>query len=98
LTSAATGASPDFDRSVFVNCPFDAEYQSLLRPLLFTIAFFGFKPRIALERLDSLESRLEKICGLIRESKLSIHDLSRLKSTKAKVGVEGVGSGTRIRT
>jgi hypothetical protein len=43
----------------------------------------GFIPRIASERSDSLESRIDKISGLIRESKYSIHDLSRLKVSTA---------------
>ena len=36
-----------------------------------------FNPRIATERQDSGESRLDKIRELIRSSKYSIHDLSR---------------------
>lgn len=69
-----------FDENVFLNCPFDEEYLKLLRPLLFTILALGFYPRIASERLDSLESRIDKICKLIQSSRYSIHDLSRLKA------------------
>ncbi len=68
-----------YERNVFINCPFDKKYFSLLRPLLFTIIYLRFNPRIALERSDSGETRLNKICELIQESKYSIHDLSRLK-------------------
>lgn len=71
-----------FDRSVFINCPFDEEYKPLLDALLFSIIFLGFQPRIALERVDSSESRVDKIYSLIRESAFGIHDLSRLQSTK----------------
>lgn len=42
--------------------------------------YLGFTPRIATERIDSGENRLEKICELIQSSKYSIHDLSRLKA------------------
>ncbi len=70
----------DFEKGVFINCPFDDEYRSLLRPLLFTIIYLGFTPRIALERSDSLELRLNKISELIQRSKYSIHDLSRLQA------------------
>lgn len=72
-------ASGTFEKHVFVNCPFDKPYYALLRPLLFTVVSLGFEPRIATENSDSAESRLEKICRLIRESRYSIHDLSRLK-------------------
>lgn len=76
-------AQADFGSNVFINCPFDREYFTLLRPLLFTIVYLGFNPRIASERFDSAENRIDKICGLIRDSKYSVHDLSRLKAGQA---------------
>lgn len=69
--------------NVFVNCPFDPEYRPLLRVLLFTIMYAGKTPRIATERTDSAENRIDKICGLIKESKYGIHDLSRLQADEA---------------
>ena len=69
-----------FDRNVFINCPFDDEYLRLLRPLLFTVIYLGFNPRIALETLDSAEPRIQKIFGLIRQSRYGIHDLSRIQA------------------
>lgn len=71
-----------FDRSVFINCPFDTAYLPLLRPILFCLVELGFEPRIALERLDSGEPRVGKLIELIRESRFAIHDLSRLKAEK----------------
>jgi len=71
-----------YEKNVFINCPFDKEYQSLLQPLLFTVIYLGFTPRIALERADSGEVRFIKICQLIKASKYSIHDLSRIQSTR----------------
>jgi hypothetical protein len=75
----AEGGS-SFDRNVFINCPFDPEYDPLVRPLLFTILQFGFVPRIASERSDGGELRLAKITQLIRGCRYSIHDLSRLQA------------------
>lgn len=69
-------------RSVFVNCPFDEEYLSLFRPLIFTILALGLKPRFALERSDSGESRINKITELISGSQFGIHDLSRCRAKK----------------
>jgi hypothetical protein len=69
-----------FDKNVFVNCQFDDEYRPLLRPLLFTISYLGFQPRIALEELDSGAPRIQKIVNLIRSSRYAIHDLSRLQA------------------
>lgn len=72
----------NYATNVFINCPFDFSYLILLRPLLFTVMSCGFNPRIALERFDSAEIRLDKIKQLIEESSLSIHDLSKIKATK----------------
>lgn len=72
-----------FETNVFINCPFDEQYVPLLRPLLFTTIYLGLTPRIALERTDSGEVRLDKIVRLIRESKYSIHDLSRSEARAA---------------
>jgi hypothetical protein len=72
-----------FEKNVFVNCPFDAKYLPLLRPLLFTVIYLGLTPRIALEAIDSGELRLNKIVESIRDSKYSIHDLSRSQAAVA---------------
>jgi len=72
----------NFEKNVFINCPFDEAYLSLLRPILFTIIYLGFQPRIALEAFDSGEPRFSKICRLIEESKYGIHDLSRMEAKK----------------
>ena len=76
-------APKKFGISVFINCPFDEEYKSLLRPMLFTLVYARLVPRLASEKSDSLEQRIEKIVRLIKECKYSIHDLSRLKAAKA---------------
>jgi len=54
-------APKNFSTNIFINCPFDKDYKSLLRPILFTIVYLGFNPRLASERSDSLEQRIEKI-------------------------------------
>ncbi len=77
-----TRLNTDFHKNVFINCPFDSEYDSLLRPLLFIVLYLGFIPRIASERFDSLEQRINKIRDLIENSKLSIHDLSRIQASR----------------
>lgn len=72
----------DFNKNVFINCPFDSAYNSLLQPILFTILYFGFTPQIASQTVDSGEQRITKILSLILKSKYSIHDLSRIRSAK----------------
>lgn len=70
---------PAFERSVFINCPFDEEYAPLLEAALFCVVYFGFSPRLANERLEDGENRLDKIIDMIRGSMYSIHDLSHCK-------------------
>jgi len=77
-----TSDDEDFLKNVFINCPFDSQYTKLLRPILFTVIYLGYNPRIASERSDSGEARFTKIRELISESKFSIHDISRLKAVK----------------
>jgi hypothetical protein len=71
-----------FEKNVFVNCPFDANYAPLLRPLLFTLMYLDLNPRIALEINESSDVRIDKIMNMIRDSKYAIHDLSRTKAVK----------------
>lgn len=67
---------------VFINCPFDREYSQLLKCIIFTVVSLGYQPRLALESSDAGTARLNKIISLINESRISIHDLSRIKSTE----------------
>lgn len=73
-----------FQRSVFINCPFDKTYiDNLLKPVLYVIVKNGLIPRLSLEVSDSGQARLEKITVIIKACKYSIHDLSIVKSKKA---------------
>ena len=76
------GPHPGFNKNVFINCPFDSKYDTLLRSMLFTIVYFGFSPQIASQSTDSSQQRIDKILSLILKSKYSIHDLSRIRSEK----------------
>ena len=71
---------PTYANSVFVNCPFDAEYVPLFRALVFAIEFCGFQTRCALEADDSGETRAAKLLRVIGESRYGIHDISRTES------------------
>ncbi len=62
---------------VFINCPFDEDYQHHFRALVFCLLYCGARPRSALEVDDGSEVRIEKIIRIIGESPYGIHDLSR---------------------
>ena len=73
----------EYRYSVFINCPFDEEFAPLLEAMIFCVVRAGLSPRLASERLEAGENRLEKILKLIAGCKYSIHDLSRSVSHKA---------------
>ena len=65
--------------SVFLNCPYDPEYQRLFDSAVLAVVCSGFTPRSALESGTIAEPRMARITRAIFESKYSIHDLSRCK-------------------
>lgn len=70
------------DNAIFINCPFDDGYLPLLRALLFVARFYGLEIKIASSELDSKSNRLTRIIALMRESKYSVHDLSKMRSNQ----------------
>ena len=68
---------PKYADSVFVNCPFDAEYQPIFHAIVFAIHDCGYVARCALEADDSGAVRIDKILAIIDQCKLGIHDISR---------------------
>lgn len=73
----------EYESSVFINCPFDDEFAPLLEAMLFCVVRAEMKPRLASERLEAGENRLDKILELIASCKFSIHDLSRATARAA---------------
>lgn len=72
-----------FEDNIFINCPFDKEYKPILKILVFSSIYLGYKPLLS-ETINSADSRVEGIQDLISQAKYSIHDLSRMESTKKK--------------
>jgi hypothetical protein len=77
--SGVNAPTPPFFKSVFINCPFDAEYAPLFEAIIFATICCDFHPRSALETGTVAEPRMERIAGAIFSSKYSIHDLSRCR-------------------
>jgi len=67
--------------NIFINCPLDARYIKLFRPMIFTLMYLGLEPRIAIEDTECAQNRLDKISDMMKRSEISIHDLSRIKSS-----------------
>lgn len=63
-------------RDVFINCPFSPDYRDHFRAIIYTVVRSGFTPRCAREKDDAGEVRYEKICRIIKDCALGIHDIS----------------------
>lgn len=77
-------ATASYEDNVFINCPFDPEYQPIFRALVFTVHDCGFLARCALEVDDGSEARIAKINRIIRECRHGIHDISRTELDKVE--------------
>ncbi len=66
-----------YQQNVFINCPFDEPFRTILEAIVFTVHDCGFVARSALEADDSSQVRIEKIYGIIEECGFGIHDISR---------------------
>ena len=71
------GRPRDYANHVFINCPFDENYEPIFDALIFAVFDCGFVVRSALEVDDSSQGRLDKIFAIIDQCKFAIHDLSR---------------------
>jgi hypothetical protein len=71
-------AKPRVRESVFLNVPYDTSFENLFLAYIVGISAFGFTPRATLE-IPFGQRRLDRILSLIRQSRYSIHDLSRVQ-------------------
>lgn len=66
--------------SVFLNFPYDRQFEPLYIAYISGVCSFGLTPRVALE-LPGGERRLNRIVELILSCQYSFHDLSRVELT-----------------
>jgi hypothetical protein len=69
-----------YEDSVFINCPFDSQYQAIFYALVFAVHDCGYVARCALEVDDSGLVRIQKIEQMISDCRFGIHDISRVES------------------
>ena len=74
--------TPDYNDSVFINCPFDEKYRPTLWAILYTVYRCGFIPRTALDEDNGTDNRLDKIIRKVGECRYGIHDLSCIEVNK----------------
>jgi hypothetical protein len=69
-------------RDIFINCPFTQDYHDQFRAIVFTTVRSGFNPRCALETDDGAQNRFDKICDIIGQCRLGVHDISKTEVDK----------------
>lgn len=65
-------------RNVFLNVPFDSEYEDCFLALIAGLTGLGLKPHCVLE-IRPGRDRLQRIYQLLRSCRYSLHDLSRVE-------------------
>ena len=73
--SAASG----YTTNVFINCPFDVEFEPLFHAIVFAVIQCGYTVRCALEADDTGATRIDRIYRLIEECRFGVHDISRIE-------------------
>jgi hypothetical protein len=68
-----------YPTNVFINCPFDAEFEPLFHAIVFAVIQCGYTVRCALETDDTGATRIDRIYRLIEECRFGIHDISRIE-------------------
>lgn len=69
--------------TVFLNIPYDQQFENLYLAYLVGISCFGLVPRATLE-VPGGNGRLDRILDLVRDCTYSIHDLSRVQLDRAR--------------
>jgi hypothetical protein len=65
-------------RDVFLNVPFDSEFEPLFLAFIAGLSGFGVSPRTVLE-IPGSQRRLERIFALLQRCPYSFHDISRVE-------------------
>jgi hypothetical protein len=71
--SSASG----YATNVFINCPFDVEFEPLFHAIVFAVIQCGYTVRCALEADDTGATRIDRIYRLIEDCRFGVHDISR---------------------
>jgi hypothetical protein len=73
---------PINSNAVFLNIPYDEEFQKLYIAYIVGLSQLGFDPRIT-SGIPGGERRLDRVLALIQSCRYSIHDLSRVELSVA---------------
>jgi hypothetical protein len=65
--------------NVFINCPFDVEFEPLFHAIVFAVIQCGYTVRCALEADDTDATRIDRIYRLIEDCRFGVHDISRIE-------------------
>jgi hypothetical protein len=70
--------TPD-PQAVFLNVPYDSDYEPIFIALVAALLALGRKPRCTIELQDRGQGRPRRILRLLESAAVSLHDLSRVQ-------------------
>lgn len=76
--------SNDYMWNVFINCPFDQDYEPIFHAIIFAVFDCGYIPKSALASQDCSDVRIQKIVNIIKNCQYAIHDISRTDLSPSK--------------
>lgn len=71
-------SEPPNPKAVFINAPFDRAYEPLFVTAVGLLTFLEYKAHSVLEVRETGDGRLQRIYELMRECRISLHDMSRI--------------------
>jgi len=72
-----TGEVISLAPTVFINCPYDREFEELRDSILLSVVFCGYTPASPMMSTKTGATRVDRILAQLSQSVYSIHDLSR---------------------
>lgn len=72
-----------YEDNVFINCPFDIEFDPIFFAMVFAVFDCGFVARCSKEETNSANIRIDQIAKIIQQSQYGIHDISRTELDEA---------------
>lgn len=80
MVKRASRVPANYNGNVFINCPFDIQYQPLFYAIVFAVNDMGFRPKCAKDLSNAGQTRISKILDMIEACKYSVHDISRTEA------------------
>jgi hypothetical protein len=77
----------EVSREVFLNVPFDRQYEPIFLGLIAALVHLGRRPTTVLDIEEVSAPRIDRLVAKLRRTPYSVHDLSRVELSGGRAGV-----------